>query len=361
MIDIMVGSVIEIVKKLKHKTIIRVKLNNDYEGLAINYNKMTGNVNIGDDLLINTTAENLKLGTGGYHFVIYNLNTGELCNEHKGHIMKLRYTPYQLCVMSAEEQNSQYHSIFNSFRSLEGTPVIVCSLHSMLVPIVSTLKYLNTDIKIAYIMTDGAGLPIHLSDTVNILTDKNLINGTITIGHAFGGDLEAVNIYNGLIAAKEIIKCDVIVVSMGPGIVGTGTRYGFSGIEQGHILDAVNDLGGMAIGVPRISFSDQRERHYGISHHSLTVFDNIVKTKCTISLYQLEEFQYNYICQQIENLNLNKKHNIVMEKKSMLKKALHHFDLTVRTMGRNFNEDAAYFLTCSASSMFTYKYLSKGG
>ena len=31
---------------------------------------------------------------------------------------------------------------------------------------------------------------------------------------------------------------------MGPGIVGTGTKYGFSGIEQGYIIDAVNNLRG---------------------------------------------------------------------------------------------------------------------
>ena len=33
---------------------------------------------------------------------------------------------------------------------------------------------------------------------------------------------------------------------MGPGIVGTGTKYGFSGIEQGQIIDAINTLSGRA-------------------------------------------------------------------------------------------------------------------
>ena len=93
----------------------------------------------------------------------------------------------------------------------------------MLAPIVITLKYLNNNLNINYIMTDGGCLPMGFSDTVRRLKDDKLLNNTITIGHAFGGDLEAVNIYNGLIASKEILKSDITIISMGPGIVGTGT------------------------------------------------------------------------------------------------------------------------------------------
>ncbi len=42
--------------------------------------------------------------------------------------------------------------------------------------------------------------------------------------------------------SKEILKADAVFVSMGPGIAGTGTKYGFTGIEQGSILDAVKNL-----------------------------------------------------------------------------------------------------------------------
>ena len=33
---------------------------------------------------------------------------------------------------------------------------------------------------------------------------------------------------------------------MGPGIVGSGTKYGFTGIEQGYIIDVINNLGGFS-------------------------------------------------------------------------------------------------------------------
>ena len=173
--------------------------------------------------------------------------------------MKLRYTPHQIRCLAAEEEDSQYHDVFNEFISLNNHSVVVGSLHSMLAPIVAMLKWFDSSIKINYLMTDGGSLPIYFSNTVRELKDKKLINKTITIGHAFGGDLECTNIYTGLIAAKEILKGDVTIVTMGPGIVGTGTKYGFSGIEQGQNVDAVNTLRGEAVIVPRISFKDLRK------------------------------------------------------------------------------------------------------
>ena len=54
----------------------------------------------------------------------------------------------------------------------------------------------------------------------------------------------------------------------GPGIVGTATRLGFSGIEVGPVLDAAAGLGGAPIACLRVSFADPRARHRGVSHHS---------------------------------------------------------------------------------------------
>jgi hypothetical protein len=112
-----------------------------------------------------------------------------------------------------------------------------------------------------------------------------MINGTITFGQAFGGDIETVNVYTSLISAEKILKSDLSIITMGPGITGTGTKYGFSGIEQGYIIDAVNTLGGNPIFIPRISFADKRERHYGISHHSITILNEICKTSAKVSHY----------------------------------------------------------------------------
>lgn len=315
---------------------------------AINYNKLTGNVKVGDMVILNTTAVELSLGTGGTHFIIFNYSNERKESQGNGHIMKLRYTPHQVKCLAAEEEDSPYHDIFLNFKSLEGHKYIIGSLHSMLAPITAMLKYLDEDINVNYIMTDGGSLPIDFSNTVRVLRSKKLIGKTITIGHAFGGDLECTNIYTGLIAAKEILKGDVTIITMGPGIVGTGTKYGFSGIEQGIILDAVNTLGGEPIVVPRISFKDSRKRHNGISHHTKTILSEIAKTSGTVILPLLDKYKLNLINKQIESLDLHKRHKIVYEEGDSIAEAMDNFGLNITTMGRGYEEDKEYFLTLGA-------------
>ena len=55
-------------------------------------------------------------------------------------------------------------------------------------------------------MTDGAALPIYLSKNVDTLKKKGLIDNTITIGSAFGGEYECINIHTALITAKEVLN-----------------------------------------------------------------------------------------------------------------------------------------------------------
>ena len=125
-----------------------------------------------------------------------------------------RYTPLQAKVDSVEEQGSSYHKNIEEFSSLNNMPVVVGSLHSMLTPFVASYKRLNPKKKLVYIMTDGAALPIYLSKNVDTLKKKGLIDNTITIGSAFGGEYECINIYTALITAKEVLNADVVFVSM---------------------------------------------------------------------------------------------------------------------------------------------------
>ena len=81
---------------------------------AVNYNELIGKVKIGDKVVLNTTAVNLSLGTGGYHFVMYNYSNPSVELKGPGHIMKMRYTPYQMKCLTAEEETSPYHSILKS-------------------------------------------------------------------------------------------------------------------------------------------------------------------------------------------------------------------------------------------------------
>ena len=327
------------------------------EEKCIAYPDLTGDINLGDEVLLNTTAVSLHLGSGGYHYVISSLNSTGKEMFPGGHIMKMRYTPLQIKTLSVEEEDSPHHWEMVEADSLENIPVLVATLHSMLSPLCLYLK--QQGLRLAYVMTDGAALPIAFSQTVAYLKQHGIIAGTITTGHAFGGDLEAVNVYSGLLAARKVLKADIIITSMGPGIVGTGTRWGFTGIEQGQILNAVHSLGGIPVVVPRISFADPRPRHRGISHHSLTVLERVCLVQAVVPLPDLPGDKMDYILNQLQAHNLMDKHNICLQDNSEILDILRNSGLKHSTMGRGIEQEQEFFLALGAAAQAAEK-LARG-
>ncbi|MFW5986263.1 MAG: DUF3866 family protein, partial [Halanaerobiales bacterium] len=255
---------------------------------AINYTPLTGNVNTGDRVIVNTTAVDLSLGTGGYHFICVDLDNN-FCKNNKitpertaGHIMKLKYTPFQLRTLSVEERDSPYHDLINSFNDLAGAPVVIIPLHSLLAPAAVSYKHFYPEHRVVYIMTEGGSLALGFSNLVGELKEKGYIDAAVTIGNAYGGDYEAVNIFTGLAAARAVSKADLIIAGMGPGITGTATRLGYSGVENAFIYQAVKILRGKAIIIPRVSLAEKRKRHYGISHHTITLLKDLIGEKTEI-------------------------------------------------------------------------------
>ncbi|MSO86733.1 MAG: DUF3866 family protein [Acidimicrobiia bacterium] len=236
-------------------------------GRAYVLTQLTGSVAVGDSVVLNTTAVDLHLGTGGWHIVHWNLARQEFHEPGPGHIMKLRYTSLQVDAGSAEEHHPDLP------HALEGMPVVVGGLHSQVPCIAVAIRAAVPDARIAYVMTDGAALPIALSDLVAALAGSGLVAATITAGHAFGGDLEAVSVPSALALARHVVGADLAIVAMGPGVVGTGTTLGTSSVEVAGILDAAAALGGRPIAALRMSDGDERERHQRVSHHSHTALD----------------------------------------------------------------------------------------
>lgn len=239
---------------------------------------LVGAVAVGDRVVCNTTAVDLGLGTGGSHVVHWNLtrseddapvNAGD-SGGSGGTVMKLRYTSLQ-ADMGAAEDAEQYAEP----PSLDGLPVVVGLLHSQLATICAAVAgppdgTAGSRPRVAYVMTDAAGLALPLSDLVHDLRAAGLIDLTITSGQAFGGDLEAVNAVSALGVAKSR-GADVVVVAPGPGGVGTGTRLGFGELPTAFLLTSAGRYGGRPILALRWSDADQRGRHRGLSHHSRTV------------------------------------------------------------------------------------------
>ncbi len=353
MFELTEGKVIKIL--LEKNNIIKLKVKKKNESSqAIFYKQLLGEVEIGDKVILNTTATSLGLGTGGYDFVVCVLNQ-ESSFKQQGHIMKLRYTPYQIKTCAVAEQESNYHQQIDSFESLAGTPVLIGGLHSMLAAAVAVLKAKRPRSNIVYIMTDGGALPIAFSDLVNKLKAMNLIDHTITSGHSFGGDLEAVNIYTALIAAKEVKKADIIMVAMGPGIVGTGTRYGFTGIEQANILHAVKILGGEAVVIPRINFSDSRDRHFGLSHHTKTVLGELTLTKAKVGVPILSARKNKIINRQLKESKIFDRHEVIYHEVNKVIDYIKEIKGLCETMGKSYKQAQDYFLSCGISALVASK------
>lgn len=233
------------------------------------YPTLTGPLSVGAAVVLNVTATELKLGTGGVDFVLAvlpQLPQASVSVKGDEHIIKLRYTPLQHAVAVAEQQDC-----WEEPESLRGTPVVACLLHSQLAPVAASAKAKNPNCRVVYIMTDSAALPLAFSRLVGQLRNVGLLDATITCGQAFGGEHECVTLPSALLAARGLEQADLVIVAPGPGNAGTGTRYGFSGIEQAWALQVATALGAEAICCLRASQADSRTRHKGVSHHSHTV------------------------------------------------------------------------------------------
>lgn len=227
--------------------------------------QLVGPVALGDRVVVNTTAVELALGTGGWHIVHWNLSRDSWREPGPGHIMKLRYTSLQADTGAGEEG-------IDLPSRLDGLPVVACGLHSQVACVAVVLRHLRPEARIAYVMTDGGSLPLALSDTVHRLKGAGIVDVTITSGHAFGGDVEAVTVHSALALARHH-RVDAVVAGIGPGVAGTATRLGHTGLDVVTIVNATSALGGTPIVAVRFSDADERERHRGPSHHTMTAVE----------------------------------------------------------------------------------------
>jgi hypothetical protein len=231
--------------------------------------QLIGRVEVGDRVVVNTTAVELALGTGGWDVVHWNLARQSWDGPASGHVMKLRYTSLQADTGAAEEGED-----YREPESLDGMPVVVCGLHSQVACVAAVFKHLAPTKRLVYVMTDWASLPLALSDLVADLRRLGLLDATVTAGQAFGGDHEAVTVASGLRVAKAAAGADAAVVAGGPGGVGTATRFGFSALEVGGVVRAALEDHGLPLVALRWSDVDSRDRHRGLSHHSTTVLES---------------------------------------------------------------------------------------
>ena len=324
---------------------------------AIAYLALTGPVRPGDDVIVNGTAVALGLGTGGVHLVVAVLPLDALDVEGPGHVMKARYTPLQVAVSTVEET---HRDALEASPGLGGTPVVAAPLHSMVAAIASGAKAAGAK-RVAYAMTDGASLPGAFSRLIPRLRAAGLLDGWITCGQAFGGELEAVTVWTGLLAAVEMLDAEIVIVADGPGNLGTDTTWGVSALGSGHAIDAAEELGGRPVGALRVSFADARERHRGVSHHSLTILGRVCSAAANVAVPALEdEGQRAEVWGALRAARLEERHQLVEVDGRPALVELERLGVQPETMGRSPGDDPAFFLAAGAAGVLAGRMAVEG-
>jgi hypothetical protein len=313
---------------------------------ALAYPTLVGEPAVGDTVLLNVSALALGLGTGGYALVVALPDRLPADVDAPGHIVKARYTPLQAVVLAADEEDSPHRARLLDADSLDGMPVVTADLHSALPAAVAGVHADRPDARVAYVMTDGGALPAWFSRTLDALGDR--LAGTVTVGQAYGGDLEATNVHSGLLAARHALRADIAVVAQGPGNLGTGTRWGFSGVAVGEAVNAAASLGGRPVGALRISGADPRPRHRGLSHHSLTAYGRVALAPADLVVPTgLEPALAADVAAALAPLAA--RHRLVEVPTDGLDGALRALPVKLATMGRDLDADHAYFLASAAA------------
>ena len=244
----------------RHDGLVRLQVDGQP---CLAYPRLTGDVEVGDVVLVNTQANDLELGSGGFDVLYANLTRGlQLAAAERAHVIALPYTPGQVAVRFAEEDRGEHAE------RLGGMPVVCTGIHSQLAPVCAAL----TGRRVVYVQLAGGALPVSLSDTLRALKARKLVEAAISVSPCLDGDVQCVTAPAALTEAAAR-GAEVVVCGIGPGIVGTASRYGHGGLAVADAANAAAALGGRPVVAPRVSFADERERHRGLSHHTRSALE----------------------------------------------------------------------------------------
>ncbi|WP_114854835.1 DUF3866 family protein [Brachybacterium sp. YJGR34] len=320
---------------------------------AIAYRELTGRPARGERVLLNTNALRRELGTGGDAMVVARPDELPTAVEPAGHMVKARYTPMQTMVDALDDPEGEHYRIVRDAEDIAGMPVVVADLHSSLPAIVAGIKVHRRSARIAYVHTDAAALPAAYSRTAARLREAELIAAVISAGQSFGGDHEAVTVHSALLGAKHVVGADVAIVIQGPGNLGTGTGWGFSGVQSVEALHAAAVLGGQPVATLRVSSADERPRHHGLSHHSSTTYGRALLSPAHLPVLPRTDSRYNKfhasVRKQVKSTILKPasargiQHHLTEVDAKGIRGALEEMPVRMTTMGRTLAEDTAAF------------------
>jgi hypothetical protein len=240
---------------------------------------LLGEMREGDEVVVNVAALDLGLGSGGFDVVHVNLTRGlKGGGTSDEHVIKLNYTSLQHPVAPVESASPRFlgPDIGDKGTAQRQGPVarvLVLPLHGHLAPAAWGAAQVAPGLRVGYVQTGGGALPGSLSRDVAQLRERELLCGHITAGPTYGGEYEALSTVGAIDAAANRLGWDAVLVAPGPGIIGSDTELGHGGMAALDSAHAALSLGLPTLISPRLSSSDPRERHRGLSHHTRTVLD----------------------------------------------------------------------------------------
>ena len=310
-----------------------------------------GEVREGDEVVVNTEAVDLALGSGGFDVVHVNLTRGlDAPGADGAHVMKLNYTSLQHPVAPVEPELDGDHA------PARAIPVLVFHLHGQLPPILWVAA--REGLRIGYVQTPGGALPGALSRDVVELGQRELLAGHVTAGPAHGGEREAISVAGGIDAAARVLGWHACVAGPGPGILGSASRLGHGGLAALDTLHTALALGMPTLLAPRLSSSDPRGRHRGLSHHSRTVLE-MVLAPVRVPVPEIETEGWPLLGAEApeggsgqealeELIAVTKgRHDLVVERVDLGGYAAS--GLPASTMGRDLDEDPLFFAAALAA------------
>lgn len=304
---------------------------------------LLGEMREGDEVVVNVAALDLGLGSGGFDIVHVNLTRGLDGGGAEGdaHVMKLNYTSLQHPVDPAERPNSWFLSDPERPKGTTRSPmVLVLPLHGHLAPAAWAVAQAAPGLRVGYVQTGGGALPGSLSRDVAELRDRGLIAGHVTAAPAYGGEHEALGVVGALDAATEL-GWDATLVGPGPGIIGSDTAYGHGGMAALDNAHAALSLKLPTTISPRLSSTDPRDRHRGLSHHTKTVLDLLLAPVDVV----LPEGENGVT----SNLN-DSKHRLHFAPADL--GGYKESGLPTKTMGRTLDDDPLFFSAPLAAGTF---------
>jgi hypothetical protein len=297
---------------------------------------LIGEIEEGDEVIVNVEALDLGLGSGGFDVVHANLTRGLSGGGtvEKG-VLKLNYTSLQHSIEPVERPEEQVAA------AAAAIPVLVIPLHGHLAPAAWAVGAGRPGTRVGFVQTGGGALPGRLSRDAAELRRTGLLCGHVAVSPAYGAEHEAISVAGALDAAAAALGWEAAIVGPGPGMLGSASRYGHGGMAALDSAHAALALGLPTLLSPRLSAGDRRPRHRGLSHHTATVLE-LLLGPVEIPVPEGEE----EIATEIASL-AGSRHSLRPQPFDLDSYAAS--GLPTRTMGRELAEDELFFAAALAS------------